>query len=349
MSVTEADKLVAGQPIKFRYSGPTEDGAEISKKANTLFIVEDYLTGLLKSDPKHFLERYEQQSSPEVKKFTEALICGWAYNWRFNKQEEFDRWYETTLPEMKKFIDNLKLDEVRMAPPLPPPVPADITLPSDIEKKIDEELKRIDEDRGVPNFTYGVMGRVYPGYKGVFSFELGGGRWADFCTTDITDSFHTYEVEPVTKEEMLSGLQAEIDAYEPLIVKGGLEGAVEARKQFLLQELYKKLDATKSHEERLQVMESDNRFPAPETGFYVLIPRELIPQELEGEEKPFAVRANPRYDEDEIAGLIGILKAKERGFEILRGFETLIFEALEVPEKALGYIKEAENLEVRLS
>jgi len=116
-----------------------------------------------------------------------------------------------------------------------------------------------------------------------------------------------------------------------------LEGAIEARKQFLLAKVYQKLQAAESNEQIHQIMGSDNRFPAPETGVYV-----LIGANGEGP-KLSAVRVNPRYDEDKVAGLMGVLTATERGFETLR------FQALEVPEVALKYIQNLKILEVRLS
>ncbi|MBU3913308.1 MAG: hypothetical protein KKE50_04405 [Nanoarchaeota archaeon] len=339
--------MIAGQPIKFRYSGHTENGARGNKAIFGMLTASDVLSGLLRDNPSEFLKTYKG-SSEQVNDFLRATIGNWSQN---SHEGEFDKWYRASSPEVKAFLRDLKL-EVRPIEQMGGQfyvtethsfgeLPKDLILPAEVRKQLDDNSRRIDQDRGVQDFTYGVMSVANNGYKEAKNFKLGGWHsWATFGGLVLTDSNYAYEVIPITSTDLLGGLQAEIDAYEPLISKGGLQGAVEARKQFLLQKVHDKLKTSSSPEEILKVIGADNRFPAPETGVYVLLPSEVG---VRNKGEPFAVKANPRYDEDRIAGIMGVLTAEERGFETLR------FQALEIPERALGYIATPRNLEVRLS
>ena len=108
----------------------------------------------------------------------------------------------------------------------------------------------------------------------------------------------------------------------------------------MLQRVHDRIKINSSPEEILKVIGADNRFPAPETGVYVLLPNGIG---VRNTGDPFAVKADPRYDEDKIAGIMGVLTNQERRFETLR------FQALEVPERALQYITNPKNLKLRLS
>lgn len=345
MKNTQLAGLKEGQPIMFRlYSGQTENGAGENKMLFSSMMVMDYLGGLLTQERALLLQRWTV-SSPEARKFIQGAV----YNWASNHDEEFDKWYKQTSPEVKAIMGEMDLGiqqiegfgnlyRVTKAHSLVE-VPKDMSLPAQISEEIAKREKDIDEDKGWARGKLGVIKTSTPaGYVDAFTFELGDnhnlGR-LKLARRNLTMSAN--QVTPITRDALLSGLQTEMENYHDLIAKGGLEGAVEARKQFLLAKLYQKLQVAESNEQIHQIMGSDNRFPAPETGIYVLIGGNGKEPNLS------AVRVNPRYDEDKVAGLMGVLTATERGFETLR------FQALEVPEVALKYIQNPKTLEVRLS
>ena len=337
--------LIAGQPIKFRYSGHTENGARINKATFGMLTASKALSELLIDNPDEFLRTYKGFSE-QVNDFLRATISNWSQN---SREGEFDRWYRASSPEVKSFLVELCL-EVQPIEQMGGQhyvtgtysfgkLPSDLPLLEGIRMQIEENSRKIDEDKGAKEFTYGIMSAANNGYKEAKNFKLGDWHsWATFGGLVLTDPNYAYEVIPITSLDLLRGLQAEIDAYEPAITKGGLDGAVEARKQFLLQRVYDKLKATPFPKEILKILGSNNRFPSPETGVYVLLPNRIGAKEIE---EPFAVRANPRYDEDKIAGIMGVLTAEEKGFKTLQ--------ALEVPERALSYVSNLRTLEVRLS
>jgi len=345
MKNTQLANLKEGQPITFRYSGQTENGARGNKAIYGMLTASEALSKLLRDNPEEFLRIY-RGSSEQVNNFLKASIGHWSQN---SHEGEFDRWYKNSSPEVKLFLQELRLKvqpieqrggqhyvtETHSFGELP----VDLHLPELIRKQIDENSRRIDEDKGWESGKLGVIKTSTPaGYVDAFTFGLGDWHsWSTFGGLVLDDPNYAYQVTPITRDALLSGLQTEMENYRDLIVKGGLEGAIEARKQFLLAKVYQKLQAAESNEQIHQIMGSDNRFPAPETGVYV-----LIGANGEGP-KLSAVRVNPRYDEDKVAGLMGVLTATERGFETLR------FQALEVPEVALKYIQNLKILEVRLS
>ncbi|MBS3072152.1 hypothetical protein J4408_04135 [Candidatus Pacearchaeota archaeon] len=339
--------LTTGQPIKFRYSGHTENGARENKAIFEMITASKALSEFLRDNPTEFLRTY-RCSSEQVNKFLRATIGNWSQN---SHKREFDKWYIQSSSEVKVFLKDLGL-KVQQIKEMDGQhyvtethslgeLPKDLILPVEIRRQIDENSRRIDTDEGVQDFTYGVMSVANNGYKEAKNFKLKDRHfWANFGGLVLTDPNYAYEVIPITSIELLEGLQAEIEAYEPLISKGGLQGAVEARKQFLLQRVHDRIKINSSPEEILKVIGADNRFPAPETGVYVLLPNGIG---VRNTGDPFAVKADPRYDEDKIAGIMGVLTNQERRFETLR------FQALEVPERALQYITNPKNLKLRLS
>ena len=272
MSVTEDVKLVAGQPIKYRYSGHTEKGAISNKTLGNMMIAREAVIEYLRDKPEEFLRTY-QGSSPEVHHFLGAVVSSWA----MNENDNVIRWYRQSSPKTRLFLKKLGfkvgVQDITKVRPLGEP-PADLFLPARVWGKIHKNSRRIDEDKGVPEFTYGIIGAVHPnGYKEAKNFRLDErlDSWNEFSGLVLSDPTYAYEIIPITSKDLLGGLQAEIETYEPRIAPGGSQGAIEARKQFLLQQVSLKLEKASSPKRILEVMCSDNRIPAPETGVYVLL------------------------------------------------------------------------------
>ncbi|MFH1420673.1 MAG: hypothetical protein ABIG30_01765 [Candidatus Aenigmatarchaeota archaeon] len=200
-----------------------------------------------------------------------------------------------------------------------------------VRAKPGQPVKVVRRDNG--KYIIGILkapahvGSVYP-INAHFGDKFSSTKFESFTYRDPPT-----DIVPVTLDELLSGVQEVIDKYEPLIAQGGLKGAHEARRQFILQQVYNKLSAAKGNEGRLAVIESDNRIPAPGTGLYVMIDRE--------HGKPlFGVRATPRHDEDTIAKAMTALLYKDECLPTV--------EASEVPERALDFVENPRKLTLEL-
>ncbi len=341
MEANVETQLVAGQPIKYRYSGQTENGAKCNKALFAMMNVNDVLKDLLRDKPNEFLATYSGLSD-ESNGFLRAVIGSFSQN---SFEGEFDEWYKSSSPEVKTFFDELGL-EVKPIEEMGGQfyviethafgtLPEDLPLPESIQKELAENAKRIDEDRGVKEFTYGIMHTCNEGYKDAKNFQLGDWHsWATFGGLVISDPTYSYEVVPITKDELLGGLQGVIDSYEPAIESGDLCGAVEARKQFFLEVVYDRIKEANTPEEIFQVFESDNLVPSPGTGVYVLI----------SNKGSFAVKADPKYDENTVAGVMSVLNPEGHD-----GIGIMKYQIFEVPQKALDCVPEYKTLEVRLS
>ena len=337
--------LTRGQPIKYRYSGQTEAGARGSKMISGAMTSSEDTIKQLKIDPVNTLSKIVS-GSEDSKNFMRAVIG----NFSTNFYKDFDTWYRALDSKARELISSLDLEvqeQNHLGNRLSYTVfgihsfgklPSDFPLSREVWNEINETNRKIDEDEGESSFTYGMIKEANNGYREARNFKLGDFfSWATFGGLVLTDPHHKYEVVPITKNELLQGLQAEIASYEPAIVKGELLGAIEARKQFLLQRVYDKIVKSHCDEEFVKILESDNRFPAPETGVYVLFQNEGL---RSGNLKPFAVKATPRYSEDMVAQFIGTIK---------KNIEDRGFQALEVPERALGFVTNPMSLELRLS
>lgn len=337
--------LVKGQPIKYRSSGLTEAGARGCKMISGTMTASEDTIKQLKIDPANILSKIVS-SLEDTKEFMRAVIG----NFSTNYYKDFDPWYRTLDTKARELVSSLGLEvqeQNHLGNRLSYTVcgihsfgklPSDFPLSIEARKEIAETNRKIDENKGVSLFTYGLIKEANNGYREARNFKLGDFfSWATFGGLVLTDPHYKYEVIPITKNELLQGLQTEIDSYEQSIVKGELLGAIEARKQFLLQKVYEKIRNANSDYEFVKILESDNRFPAPETGVYVLFQNDGL---RSSDIKPFAVKATPRYSEDMVAQFVSTLR---------KNVENRGFQALEVPERALGFVTNPMSLELKLS
>jgi len=346
--MAKREKLVPGQPIKFRYAGQTESGANLNKAVSEVMDVIEYISGFLYADPQGFVKTYSKPSKQE-RDFLGSAV----HHWVMNNSRQFGDWYIKSAPKVKTFLKrDLELD----VKPYKKggsefylegdhsigKLPASLSLPVSLRDKLAEDAKAIDGDKGDADFTYAIYApqgacEVAETFKLIGDFST----WAKFGSRVLSDPMRSYETAPVSRQKFLGELLKEGLSYEPRITQGGLQGAIEARKQNLMKEVYLKLAKDFSPQNALKVMNSDNRFPSPGTGVYVLLPGKIISNQ--GIE-PFALKVEPRlYTEDKIAEIVGVLTTKERDMG------SLHFQALEVPQKALKYISDPRKLEVRLS
>jgi len=342
--------LKAGEAVKFRYSGQTEQGKRSNKARFGILTASEYIVDLLKRSPTSFLEAYKGKSE-DVYEFLRASIADWSKN----DMDGFSSWYlnnANVSREVGSFIQSglamvfeesdgkVSLKETQSFSSKS--LPKDMPLSEEVRAIIDENSARIDADNGDSGFKYGIMTDVSPGWKGATTFKLAttdhrGHRSSWYSLDDecvSNDTRNTHEVVPISMMEVIGVLKSEIDSYETLITKGGFEGALEARKQYLLQQLASRLEGSDSHEERLGVMKSDHRIFAPETGVFAMY-EEGLPR---GQEPvPFAMRADPSFSEERVGKLVSELHINNQG-------RKRSYEAIGVPEKALGYVGKTKTL-----
>ena len=340
--------LTRGQPIKYRYAGQTEAGSAGSKAISSIMTASDYVISTLEENPLTILPAV-MGGSEESKDFMRAVF----QHFSFNYHERFDTWYRGLNPGARGIVSSLgvKIEEHDVGRRKPEFIvcesyafgnlPTDFPLSEKTWAEIRETNRKIDEDKGVQEFTYGVVKTANNGYKEAKNFRLGDFfSWAALGGIVLTDPHHKYDIVPITKDELLLGLNAEINLFEPRINQGGLDGAIEARKQYLLQGIYFKISQLKngSNDGIIEVIESDNLLPAPGTGVYAVGLRDGL---RKTDFKPFAVKVNPRHEESKVAKVLETMAMKD-------GMSGHL-EAFEVPEKALKFVTNPQTLELKLA